>query len=123
MRSPHTTTFPAYASSAAPASRGTPSHSSGFSRTSAAGGRPGEPWNPEPFQWFFKNIGGGRIPVINYTGGTEISGGILCGNVISPLRPCSFAGPMPGIAAVVLDAEGNAVRGEVGELAIRNPWA
>src|SRR4029077_6349964 len=29
------------------------------------GGR-GEPWTPEPFQWFFKHIGGGRIPVINY---------------------------------------------------------
>src|SRR6202140_4415496 len=85
-------------------------------------GGTGEPWNPEPFQWFFKNIGGGRIPVINYTGGTEISGGILCGNVITHLRPCSFAGPVPGIAADVLDAEGRSVRGEVGELAIRNPW-
>src|SRR6202521_4790224 len=85
-------------------------------------GGTGEPWNPEPFHWFFEHIGGGRIPVINYTGGTEISGGILCGNVITHLRPCSFAGPLPGIAADVLDAEGNSVRGEVGELAIRNPW-
>ncbi len=85
-------------------------------------GGTGEPWNPEPFQWFFKNIGGSRIPVINYTGGTEISGGILCGNVITRLRPTAFAGPVPGIAADVLDAEGRSVRGEVGELAIRNPW-
>jgi acetyl-CoA synthetase len=85
-------------------------------------GGTGEPWNPEPFQWFFKNIGGGRIPVINYTGGTEISGGILCGNVITHLRPTAFAGPVPGIAADVVDSEGRSVRGEVGELAIRNPW-
>ena len=85
-------------------------------------GGTGEPWNPEPFNWFFQHVGGGRVPVINYTGGTEISGGILCGNVISPLRPCSFAGPVPGIAAEVLDADGRSVRGEVGELAIRNPW-
>ena len=85
-------------------------------------GGTGEPWNPEPFQWFFKNIGGGRIPIINYTGGTEISGGILCGNVITHLRPTAFAGPVPGIAADVLDSEGRSVRGEVGELAIRNPW-
>jgi acetyl-CoA synthetase len=85
-------------------------------------GGTGEPWNPEPFQWFFKNIGGGRIPVINYTGGTEISGGILCGNVITHLRPCAFAGPVPGIAADVVDPEGRSVRGEVGELVIRNPW-
>jgi acetyl-CoA synthetase len=85
-------------------------------------GGTGEPWNPEPFNWFFKRIGGGRIPIINYTGGTEISGGILCGNVITHLRPTSFAGPLPGMAADVVDAEGNSVRGEVGELVIRNPW-
>src|SRR3979411_1006087 len=84
-------------------------------------GGTGEPWNPEPFHWFFKNIGGGRIPVINYSGGTEISGGILCGNVITHLRTCSFAGPVPGIAADVVDPDGNSVRGEVGELVIRNP--
>ncbi len=85
-------------------------------------GGTGEPWNPEPFRWFFKHIGGGRVPIINYTGGTEISGGILCGNVITHLRPTSFAGPIPGMAADVVDAEGNSVRGEVGELVIRNPW-
>ena len=81
-------------------------------------GGTGEPWNPEPFHWFFKHIGGGRIPIINYTGGTEISGGILCGNVITRLRPCSFAGPLPGIAADVVDSEGNSVVGEVGELSL-----
>jgi acetyl-CoA synthetase len=85
-------------------------------------GGTGEPWNPEPFNWYFKNIGAARIPVINYTGGTEISGGILSGNVITHLRPCSFAGPVPGMAAGVVDADGRPVRGEVGELVIRNPW-
>jgi acetyl-CoA synthetase len=85
-------------------------------------GGTGEPWNPEPFMWFFREVGGGRLPVINYTGGTEISGGILCGNVLSHLRPCSFAGPLPGMAADVLDERGRSVRGEVGELAIREPW-
>jgi acetyl-CoA synthetase len=85
-------------------------------------GGTGEPWNPGPFNWYFEKVGGGRIPVINYTGGTEISGGILCGNVLSRLRPCSFAGPLPGMAADVLDEEGNSVREQVGELAIRQPW-
>ena len=85
-------------------------------------GGTGEPWNPEPFNWYFKHVGGGRVPVINYTGGTEISGGILCGNVITHLRPCSFAGPVPGMAADVIDADGRPARGEVGELVIRNPW-
>jgi acetyl-CoA synthetase len=85
-------------------------------------GGTGEPWNPEPFMWFFREVGRSRVPVINYTGGTEISGGILCGNVLSHLRPCSFAGPLPGMAADVLDEQGRSVRGEVGELAIRQPW-
>ncbi len=85
-------------------------------------GGTGEPWNPDPFLWYFREIGGGRCPVINYTGGTEISGGILCGNLLSPLRPCSFAGPVPGIAADVVDPQGRPVRGEVGELVIRQPW-
>jgi acetyl-CoA synthetase len=85
-------------------------------------GGTGEPWNPEPFMWSFREVGGGKIPVINYTGGTEISGGILCGNVLSHLRPCSFAGPLPGMAADVLDEQGRSVRGQVGELAIRQPW-
>jgi acetyl-CoA synthetase len=85
-------------------------------------GGTGEPWNPEPFMWFFREVGRSRLPVINYTGGTEISGGILCGNVLSHLRPCSFAGPLPGMAADVLDERGRSVRGEVGELAILQPW-
>ena len=82
----------------------------------------GEPWNPDPWHWLFEVVGGRRIPIINYSGGTEISGGILMGNPITPLVPCAFSGACPGIDAVVLDASGQAVRGVVGELAIRTPW-
>jgi acetyl-CoA synthetase len=85
-------------------------------------GGTGEPWNPEPWLWFFKNIGGGKLPVINYTGGTEIAGGILQSNVLTPMRPCSFAGPIPGMAADVVNEHGEPVRGEVGELVVRKPW-
>ena len=82
----------------------------------------GEPWNPEPWMWLFENVGKGKLPIINYSGGTEISGGILCGNPMSPLKPCAFAGPLPGMDVDVLDASGEPVRGEVGELVIRKPW-
>ncbi|MGH7861823.1 MAG: AMP-binding protein [Candidatus Dormibacteraceae bacterium] len=85
-------------------------------------GGTGEPWNPESFQWFFQDVGGGRLPIINYSGGTEISGGILAGNVLSPLRPCSFAGPVPGMSVAVLNEQGESVRQEVGELCLRQPW-
>jgi acetyl-CoA synthetase len=82
----------------------------------------GEAWNPEPWLWLFQTAGGGRLPIINYSGGTEISGGILMGNVLTPLKPCSFAGPLPGMAADVLDEQGRSVRGQVGELVLRQPW-
>ena len=56
----------------------------------------GEPWNPDPWNWFFRVVGRGRLPILNYSGGTEISGGILCGNLLLPLKPTAFSGPIPG---------------------------
>ena len=85
-------------------------------------GSTGEPWNPAPWNWFFEKTGKKRLPIINYSGGTEISGGIVMGNVLTPLKPCSFAGPVPGMAADVVDEHGKSVRNQVGELVIRQPW-
>ena len=85
-------------------------------------GSTGEPWNPDPWMWLFEKVGGGSRPIINYSGGTEISGGILMGNPILPLKPTAFAGPCPGIAADVLDEQGNSIRDQVGELVIKSPW-
>ncbi len=85
-------------------------------------GSTGEPWNPEPWWWLFDKVGGGRAPIINYSGGTEISGGILMGNPLLPVKPCSFPAPCPGIAADVVDDQCRPVRGTVGELVIRKPW-
>ena len=85
-------------------------------------GSTGEPWNPEPWRWLFDVAGGGRLPIINYSGGTEVSGGLVAGNVLTPLKPAAFAGPPPGIAADVVDDRGNPVRNKVGELVVRKPW-
>lgn len=85
-------------------------------------GSTGEPWNPKPWMWLFENVGHARLPILNYSGGTEISGGILCGNMHTPLRPCAFAGPLPGMAVDVVNESGRSVQGEVGELVIRAPW-
>ncbi|HSB89692.1 MAG TPA: AMP-binding protein [Anaerolineales bacterium] len=85
-------------------------------------GSTGEPWNPEPWRWLFEVPGESKRPIINYSGGTEISGGILMGNPLRPLKPCAFSAPCPGIAADVVDENGRSVRGEVGELVIRAPW-
>jgi acetyl-CoA synthetase len=85
-------------------------------------GSTGEAWNPGPWSWLFDTVGHGRVPIINYSGGTEISGGIVGGNVLRPLKPCAFSGPPPGMAADVVDEAGNPVRGAVGELVVRQPW-
>lgn len=85
-------------------------------------GSTGEPWNPTSWLWLFDTVGGGELPIINYSGGTEISGGILMGNFLTPQKPGSFAGPLPGMDADVVDENGDSVRGRVGELVIRQPW-
>ena len=82
----------------------------------------GEAWNPDPWLWLFNIAGEGKRPIINYSGGTEISGGIVMGNVLTPLKPCAFSGSIPGMASDVVDDRGNSVRGQVGELVIRQPW-
>ena len=82
----------------------------------------GEPWNPDPWMWLFQNVGRGKLPIINYSGGTEISGGIVMGNVLTPMKPCAFSAPLPGMAADVVDENGKSIRGKVGELVIREPW-
>lgn len=85
-------------------------------------GSTGEPWNPGPWQWALEKVGRNRCPIVNYSGGTEISGGIIASTTIHPQKPCAFTGPVPGMAADVVDATGNPVRGAVGELVIRTPW-
>lgn len=83
-------------------------------------GSTGEPWNPEPWLWTFQHVGKGRCPIINYSGGTEIFGGILGCTVVRPLKPCAFNTVVPGVQADCVDEEGRPVREEVGLLVIRN---
>jgi acetyl-CoA synthetase len=82
----------------------------------------GEPWNPDPWMWLFEKVGGSKIPIINYSGGTEISGGIVMGNMLLPLKPCAFSAPCPGMAVDVVDENGKSIRNAVGELVIKAPW-
>src|ERR1700730_13949142 len=82
----------------------------------------GEPWTPEAWTWLFEKVGLGRLPIMNYSGGTECGGGLLSGNFLTPSKPGSFAGPIPGIDAAVFNDRGQPVTGEVGELVIRQPY-
>jgi acetyl-CoA synthetase len=65
----------------------------------------GEAWTPEAWHWLFERIGAKRVPIINFTGGTEM-GGIITSVVTEPIKPCSFTRPVPGTDAVILDEAG-----------------
>ncbi len=83
----------------------------------------GEPWNPAPWWWLFEKVGASKLPIINYSGGTEISGGILMNNPLVPIKPCGFSAACPGIDADILDDMGASVgANRVGELAIKKTW-
>lgn len=83
-------------------------------------GSTGEPWNPEPWLWTLQHVGKNRAPILNYSGGTEISGGILGCTALRPLKPCSFNTAVPGVRAEVMNEHGEPVKGEVGFLCVMN---
>jgi len=85
-------------------------------------GSTGEPWVASSWQWLHRNVGRGSIPIINWSGGTEIGCGILVGSPVVPMKECRFAGCAPGMAADVVDVHGRSVVGEEGELVITRPW-
>ena len=84
----------------------------------------GEPWNPDPYRWLFERVGGGRCPIVNITGGTEVGAVFLGSSPAEPIKDCSVGGPTPGMAMDVVDAEGRSLvgTGEVGELVCRKPF-
>jgi acetyl-CoA synthetase len=85
-------------------------------------GSTGEPWNTKPYCWFAEHVGGGRAPIINYSGGTEIGGGILGCFPTMPLGPNAFHGPIPGMRADIVDVDGQPLNAGVGELILRASW-
>jgi acetyl-CoA synthetase len=81
----------------------------------------GEPWTPEAWRWLFERVGGARVPLLNFSGGTEMMGILGC-CVLRPLKPCAFNTPVPGTGADVVDEAGKSVApGVVGELVMRRP--
>ncbi|MGH2554492.1 MAG: acetate--CoA ligase [Actinomycetota bacterium] len=86
-------------------------------------GSTGEPWNPDPYLWFMNVVGGGRCPIINISGGTEVGACFLSPLPITHLKPCTLRGPALGMDVDIWDAEGRpAGPGEVGELVCKKPW-
>ncbi len=87
-------------------------------------GSVGEPINPSAWEWYHRVIGGGRCPIVDTWWQTE-TGSIMVSPLpgSTPLKPGSGTFPLPGIAADVVDMEGNSVPpGGEGYLVIRKPW-
>jgi len=83
----------------------------------------GEPWNAGPYDWLNQHVaGGGRIPIVNISGGTEVGACFLSVTPIAPTKPCSVGFPALGQAMDVYSSEGRPLRGEVGELVCTKPW-
>jgi acetyl-CoA synthetase len=85
-------------------------------------GSTGEVWNPEAYMWLFNEVGQRRLPIINYSGGTEVAGGLLGCAPFRPIKPCGFNTAVPGVQTVALDDTGKPVVDTVGELAVLNAW-
>ena len=87
-------------------------------------GSVGEPINPEAWMWYRENIGGDRCPVVDTWWQTE-TGGIMIAPLpgITPTPPGSATKPLPGIAADIVNDNGESVPlGGGGYVVLTRPW-
>src|SRR5207244_10222089 len=82
----------------------------------------GEPWNRDPYGWLFEKVGGGGVPIVNESGGTEVGACVLATYVTEPVKAVALGFPALGQDMDVFDPDGTPVRGEVGELVCKRPW-
>ena len=88
-------------------------------------GTVGEPINEEAWQWYHKNIGKEKCPIVDTWWQTE-TGGIMISPLagITDLKPTYAGLPLPGIQPCLVDAEGNEIEENnvSGNLCIKFPW-
>lgn len=88
-------------------------------------GSVGEPINEEAWEWYHKNIGKGKCPIVDTWWQTE-TGGILISPLanITPLKPSYATLPLSGIMPIIVDDKGNELQGNnvEGNLCIKFPW-
>ncbi|MCG8309960.1 MAG: acetate--CoA ligase [Cytophagales bacterium] len=88
-------------------------------------GTVGEPINEEAWHWYHDHIGKGRCPIVDTWWQTE-TGGILISPLagITPTKPAYATLPLPGIQPIIVDNDGNELKGNSveGNLCIKYPW-
>ena len=88
-------------------------------------GSVGEPINEEAWHWYNENIGKKNCPIVDTWWQTE-TGGILISPLagITPTKPSYATLPLPGVQPILVDSEGNELKGNgvEGNLCIKFPW-
>jgi acetyl-CoA synthetase len=86
-------------------------------------GSVGEPINPEAWKWYYNVIGKGNCPIMDTWWQTETGMFIITPSPVLPLKPGSATRPYFGVAAEIVDTNGQAVAdGEEGFLVLLKPW-
>jgi len=87
-------------------------------------GSVGEPINPEAWLWYHRVVGEGRCPIVDTWWQTETGACLISplpGAV--PLKPGSATLPLPGVQAMIVDAEGRPLEGACeGNLCLTTSW-
>ncbi|MDG1813900.1 MAG: acetate--CoA ligase [Porticoccaceae bacterium] len=87
-------------------------------------GTVGEPINPEAWEWYYRVVGDERCPIVDTWWQTETGGHMLTPLPgATDLKPGSASQPFFGVEPVLLDAEGNEIKGAgEGLLMIKSSW-
>ena len=85
-------------------------------------GSVGEPINPEAWMWYYKYIGNEKCQIMDTWWQTETGHFMLSPLPITPLKPGSATQALPGLAADVINEEGEHVQNAGGNLVLTHPW-
>ena len=88
-------------------------------------GTVGEPINIEAWDWYYKNVGNSRCPIVDTWWQTE-TGGIMISSIpnVIPDKPTFATKPFLGIQPIILSESGDEISEfeKVGKLCISFPW-
>ncbi|MCL6684633.1 acetate--CoA ligase [Sphingomonas sp. SE158] len=87
-------------------------------------GTVGEPINPDAWEWYWRVVGGGRVPIVDTWWQTETGAALISPLPGStPMKPGSATQPLPGIHAILVDEHGKELEGAVsGNLCLTTSW-
>ncbi len=85
-------------------------------------GSSGEPWTEQAWWWLFEEVGRREIPIVNFTGGTEVAACFLSVSLLQGIKPLSVGSPCWGMDVDIWSISGPVNPGAEGELVCKTPW-